>query len=87
MKVILDPPNELPRIMAIWAFISVQDNGNEGVLAAPLLGPGSLVPLIGADEARLESLRPIAKQIAAATNKTIKLAKFYRREDMETIEP
>jgi hypothetical protein len=41
-QVVLMPKNEMPRIDAIWAFVSVDpDDGNEGVLSAPLLGPGS----------------------------------------------
>lgn len=87
MTVFIDPPNTSLRIAQIWAFVSIDDEGNEGVCAAQLMGAGSCVPLIAADEARLESLRPIAAQIAKLTNKTIKLVKFYRREDVETIAP
>ena len=67
---LIDPPNVLPRIERIWAFLSVDAAGNEGLCAAPLGGLG-LVPLIAADEARLESLRPIAVYLAARTGKRI----------------
>ncbi len=83
----IDPPNTLLRITEMWVFVSQDDEGNEGVCAAPLLGPGSYVPLIAADKARLDSLREVAAHIAAHTNKTIRLVKFYRREDVEAIEP
>jgi transglutaminase-like putative cysteine protease len=43
------------RIDKVWLFVSVDETG-EGVCAAPLLGPCSLVSLIAADKARLESL-------------------------------
>jgi hypothetical protein len=47
------PRNEKPRIDSIWAFLSIDDDGNEAVIAGPLPGPGSYVPLIAADERRL----------------------------------
>lgn len=90
MAIFIDPPNVLPRITQIWVFVSIADDGSEGICAAPLMGAGSLIPLIAADEARLESLRPIAAKMATLTKKTkktIKLVKFESREDLEVIEP
>jgi hypothetical protein len=55
MTVILTPPNELLRIDEIYLFVSVDETG-EGVCAAPLLGSGSLVPMIAADKARVDAL-------------------------------
>jgi hypothetical protein len=69
--ILLDPRNRL-HIDQCWMFISVDEDGNEGACAAPL-GEFGLVPLIACDEARLESLRPVAKKIAGMTGKTIKL--------------
>jgi hypothetical protein len=85
--VLLDPPNELLRIDRIWLFISVDDDGNEGVCAASLAGPGSLIPLIAADEERLESLRGVATEIAVLSGKTVRLLKFTVREEVEVIAP
>ena len=79
----LDPGNYLGRIEHIWAFLSV-DEGGEGVCAAPM-GELPAVPLIAADEARLESLQPLARQIANVFGKPVQLAKFTSREDVETI--
>jgi len=77
--------NTLPRIDVIWAFVSVDpEDGNEGVLSAALLGPGSQVPLIAADEARLNSLWPIARAIAKITGLRCRLVKFHTREVVET---
>jgi hypothetical protein len=79
--VVLTPKNTMPRIDSIWAYLSVDpDDGNEGVLSAPLLGPGSQVPLIAADEARLKSIGPIAEKIAQATGRRVRLVKFATRE-------
>jgi len=81
-----DPNNRGLRIDSMWVFISCDETG-EGVCAAPLMGPGSLIPMIAADEARLQSLLPIARAIAAQTNKTIKLVRFTTREEIQTIIP
>jgi hypothetical protein len=61
------PDNDQLSIDAVWLFVSVDNEGNEGVCGAPLMGPGTLVPLIAADEARLKSLIPVAQQMAQAT--------------------
>ncbi|MHC2583640.1 hypothetical protein ACVI1J_004143 [Bradyrhizobium diazoefficiens] len=79
------PPNER-RIDAVWAFISM-DEGGEGLCAGPLMGPGSLVPLIAADEVRLKLLLPWARGIAQASGKAIKLVKLSHREDIMEISP
>ena len=80
-----DPGNYLRRINHIWAFLSL-DEGGEGVVAGPL-GPLGVVPYIAADEARLVSLRPLAREIARRFEKVVLLAKFGSREDVERIEP
>jgi hypothetical protein len=81
----IDPPNKL-HIDQCWMFISVDEKGNEGACASSL-PPFGLVPLIACDETRLKSLRPMAKQIAGMTGKTIKLIRLTTREDLEIIEP
>lgn len=45
------------------------------------------IPMVAADRNRLESLRPLARQIAAATNKEIKLIHMGGRQDVEVIRP
>ena len=79
-------PNYIGRINNIWAFLSTDDDG-EGVCAAPI-GNGMLtMPLIAADKARLESLKPIAQKLANLFNKPVRLAKFTTREDVEVYQP
>jgi hypothetical protein len=68
--IFFDPPNRL-YIDQCWIFISVDKDGNEGACAATMEQFG-LVPLIACDEARLKSLRPMAKKIAGMTGKAIK---------------
>jgi hypothetical protein len=45
------------------------------------------MPLMGADMKRVESLKPIAQQIADKTRKSVQLVKFTCRTDLETINP
>lgn len=87
MNVVIDDPAEgrLPRIKSLWAFVSIDNDGDEGVCAA-MLGDIA-VPLIAADEKRLKSLRPLAEEIAARTSKKIVLARFTERVDEEVIDP
>jgi hypothetical protein len=78
--------NHLARIDHIWAFLSVDEDG-EGVCAAPL-APGMLtVPMIAADEARLNSLKPLARKMAPVFGKIVKLVKFTTREEIEEYQP
>ena len=83
--IVIVPPNTLDRIDSIWAFISVDAEGNEGVCAAML--NGIFAPLIAADEDRLASLRPIAIKIAKETGITVRLIKLSSRTELEVIEP
>jgi hypothetical protein len=85
MTVVIVPKNE-KTIDAIWLIISTDDTG-EGVCAGPLLGPGTLAPLIAADEERLASIVPWAELIASTTNRTLKLIKFSVREEIMEIKP
>jgi hypothetical protein len=81
-----NPPNHLLRIDAIWAFVSVDEDGNEGLCAMTLPGLG-LTPLIAADEARLESLRRSAQSLATKSGKAVRLIRLHSREDLEVIKP
>lgn len=79
------PKNHLPQIDQIWAVLSV-DEGGEGVVAAPL--NGMTVPLIAADEARLNSfVLPMARQLVNVFGKKMRLVKFHNREVVEEIIP
>jgi hypothetical protein len=83
--VLVDPGNSF-RIGAIWAFLSVDEKGDESVCAGPL-GGLPVVPFIAADERRLDGLRPLAESLATLTKKRIVLVRFDRRVELETIEP
>lgn len=72
------------KIASIHAFIATEDDGGEGVCAFKNI-EGNWVPLIAADETRLEQLRTIAAGIAADMKVNITLAKFSTREDIEVL--
>ena len=82
----ISPPNYLGRIDQIWAFLSV-DDGGEGICSAPLKDGMLTVPMIAADKRRLDSLRPIARQMPNIFKKPVRLAKFATREDIEIYQP
>jgi len=82
MPVVHAPQNEMPRIDFLWAFLSVDETG-EGILAAPLMGPGSLMPLVAGDQKRLDLITPIAKEIARDSGRNVRLVKFSQREVIE----
>lgn len=76
----------MPKIDRIYAFITTdKDSEDEGIVARRI---GDFwMPLIGADEARVEIMRYLAKDIAKITGKPVVLAKFTNREDIEELEP
>lgn len=72
------PPKSMERVTELWLFLGTdEDDQNEGVLADPSTG----MPLIAFDEARLESIRPIADMIARTFGTTIRVAHFSARVD------
>lgn len=73
------------KIDAIWAFLSVDnDTGNEGVIT--MRSVNGLMPMVAADEERLESMRPIAAMVAKNSGIKVRLVKFSVREDLEVFD-
>lgn len=74
----------MPRIEEMYAFVT-EDSGpdDEGVVAMSV--GDYLMPMVGADMNRVESLKPIARGIQKATGKKIKLLRFTNREDLGEI--
>lgn len=66
-------------INELFAFVAEEEPGSEGVTGMTINMPGSgptFAPLIGADMARVESLKQRAIDIGVATNKKITLKTF-----------
>ncbi len=78
----------MPRIEELYAYIAHDndDPEDEGVTAFRL-PDGGWAPMVGADEARMMSLKPMAQELAMTTGQTITLVKFSTKTILETIEP
>ena len=78
----------MPKIDRLFAFVA-EDNGpdDEGIMGMRIPGTGEWMPLIGADIARVESLRPIAENISRLTGKPHKVLVFETRREIPTEEP
>lgn len=75
----------MPDIIKTMTVFVADDETGEGVAAMFL--NGTWMPLVAADEARVESLSGMAQQIADATGKSIKVLRFSVRTQIGTIEP
>lgn len=76
---------DLPRIDVIYAYIA---SGPEGEGICAFHGrDGMWLPMVGADIARIESLREHAREMVKKTGQPLKLVKFSVREELETIQP
>ncbi|HUT76640.1 MAG TPA: hypothetical protein VM285_03080 [Polyangia bacterium] len=75
------------RIKTMWAFVGTDADGDEGVIA--FMDPVSREwrPLVGADKERMDSLRPIAQNIADQHGRPVTLVRFDRRSEVEKIHP
>lgn len=80
------PKNYLPKIEEVYCFVSV-DEGGEGVISdtIQLNGQTMIMPFVCADKNRMESLKPLAKEISKMSGKKIKLIKLTCREEIEDI--
>jgi hypothetical protein len=67
----------------LYAFVAVDDDGNEGIAA--FLKDGVWYPMVGADMERIDDLRPRAKKVAELGGVLIKLCKFSARDEVEVI--
>lgn len=71
-------------IKTIHAFVV---DGSEGEGLAGFMNGAVFMPMVAADEARIESLKGVAREIATATKRPIKILRFSVREQVDTIEP
>lgn len=79
----------MPKIEQMYAFI-VEDTGpdDEGVVAIQSEEGdyGRIwLPLVGADMARVNSLKPLAAGIGNQIGKKVKLVHFTNREELEVV--
>lgn len=72
------------RIDEMFAFVAEEKEG-EGVIAVH--SPMGWLPLVGANMARVESLRPYAKEVAMRSGQKVRLLRFSAREELGVLEP
>ena len=79
----------LEKITEVYCFVSSCEDG-EGIIGQTIKLPDiyypTFVPFVWADKARMESLKPLAKNIARESGKKVKLIKLTQREEIEDIE-
>lgn len=71
------------KIDEIFAFITTDDQGNEGICG--FLSNLGWIPMVGADQAAIDKLKPMAKKITQETGKQIEICRFSKRESVETL--
>lgn len=81
---IVDDPKNAEPITALWAYISVDRDGNEGICAAGIAGFGMTQLIFGYERVARKFL-PFAEDAANQTGKTVKLMKFTAREEVLTV--
>lgn len=73
------PDNELEHIDQLWAFISLDEQGREGIMGAMV--DERWFMLATGNPRVLEQMKPLAKQVAAMAGKSYKLLRFARVEE------
>ena len=74
----------MPRIDCMYAFVAEDSEPeDEGIIG--MQTDDGWLPLVGADMARVESLKPVAQAIAQATGKRVKLLHFAQRKEVEVL--
>ena len=78
--------SDKPKFLVSEVFLYVSEDEEGEGMAAARMGEW-LTPLIGADKARTDSLRPFAEEVCAKTGKKVSLIRFSNRETLEEIMP
>ncbi|MBA7519920.1 hypothetical protein ES705_12008 [subsurface metagenome] len=68
----------------MYAFVAEGSGPDDEGVVAMSVGD-VMLPLVGADMARAESLKPIAREIAAETGQKVKLIHFTHREELGSV--
>lgn len=76
--------NTLTRIDAIYAAISVDDDGTEGICG--FLSTTGWLPLITADPKNLHFIREQAEFIAKRDQRLVRIVKLTTREEVELVD-
>lgn len=74
------------RIESISAYLCVGEDDEEGIIGAPIGPNGEMIPLVAADEDRLQEIKPVALEIAASLGWHVKLVRFSHREEIADLQ-
>jgi hypothetical protein len=77
--IIHDPGNE--RIDRVYVFLSIDDEGRNGIVAEVLHGLGS-TPLVTASPKTAEVMKTLAQDVAKRTGKTVGMFAFRRETQL-----
>ena len=76
------------KIVELYAWVVTEQDGSEGIPAVGMAAIGGMfAPMIGADFARIDSLREQALAVAALKNLPIKLCRFSVMTVVESYPP
>lgn len=67
------------------AYISIDDDGNEGIVA--WFGPTGWRPLVGGYEDKFDKLEELARMVANSTGKPVHVIEFTTRTQVGVIQP
>ena len=70
------------KITEMYAFIATEKDGQEGIMAFYDASTGMMLPMVGADVARVKSLLMMAETISRASGATYRICKFTNRQDI-----
>jgi hypothetical protein len=70
----------LPKIERLYAFVAEDGPGDEGLMA--FADNQWWIPMVGADFARVESLRKVADRISKKTGKRYRVLEFVLKGEM-----
>lgn len=73
-----------PDTQALYAWLSRDQDGIEGIITAPL-GNLGVIPLVAADGARARALEPVAAAAARRRGFPATLVRFARQETVLTV--
>jgi hypothetical protein len=76
---------ELKTIDQMFAFVVIDENGDEGIPAISM-GPWFMA-MVGADMDRIDSLMPEAQQICNLSGKPMKIVRFSQIEQIGEVNP
>lgn len=76
--------NTILRIDEVFAAISVDDDGTEGICAVRI--GNDWMPLLAADKSRLPFVEKQAEMIAKAQSRLVKIIRLHSREELRQID-